>query len=51
LSLSRGRNQWKFGADAMLTWDYNYFPSLYGGEYFYDDISVNPFTFVPEQEG
>jgi Carboxypeptidase regulatory-like domain len=51
LSLSRGRNQWKFGADAMLTWDYNYFPSLYGGEYLYDDISVNPFTFVPQHQG
>ena len=31
LSLSRGRNQWKFGADGMRTWDYNYFPSLFGG--------------------
>jgi hypothetical protein len=35
----------------MLTWDYNYFPSLFGGEYFYDDISVNPFTFAPQHEG
>ncbi len=34
-----------------MTWDYNYFPSLYGGEYFYDDIAVNPFTFVPEHGG
>ena len=51
LSLSRGRNQWKFGADGMRTWDYDYFPSLYGGEYFYDDIAVNPFTFVPMHGG
>lgn len=51
LSLTRGRNQFKFGADGMVTWDYNYFPSLFGGEYFYDDISVNPFTFVPQEEG
>ncbi len=50
-SLSRGRNQWKFGADGMLTWDYNYFPSLYDGEYIYDDIVVNPFTFIPEHGG
>src|SRR5271166_3912281 len=50
-SLSRGRNEWKFGGDAMLTWDYNYFPSLYGGEYFFDDIHVNQFTFVPENGG
>jgi len=48
LSLSRGRNQWKFGADGMRTWDYNYFPSMYGGKYIFDDIDVDPFTFVPE---
>ncbi|HYW38834.1 MAG TPA: TonB-dependent receptor [Terriglobales bacterium] len=51
LSLSRGRNEWKFGGDGMLTWDYNYFPSLYGGEYLYDNIAVNPFTFVPMHGG
>ncbi len=51
LSLSHGRNEWKFGADGMLTWDYNYFPSLYGGEYVFDDIHVNQFTFVPENGG
>ena len=51
LSLTHGRNQFKFGADGMMTWDYSYFPSLYGGEYFYDDISVNAFTFVPMEEG
>jgi len=26
-------------------------PSLFGGEYFYDNISVNPFIFVPMREG
>ncbi|MGA2979680.1 MAG: carboxypeptidase regulatory-like domain-containing protein [Terriglobales bacterium] len=51
LSWSRGRNQFKLGADGMATWDYDYFPSLYGGEYFYDNISVNPFTFAPMEEG
>ncbi len=51
MSLTGGRHDWKFGGDAMFTWDYNYFPSLYGGEYIYDDISVNPFTFVPERGG
>ena len=51
LSLSRGRNEWKFGGDGMLTWIYNYFPSLYGGEYLYDNISVDPFTFVPMHGG
>src|SRR5208282_2014668 len=51
LSFSHGRNEWKFGADGMLTWDYNYFPSLYGGEYLYDNIAVNQFTFVPQHQG
>ena len=35
----------------MFTWDYNYFPSLYGGEYLFDNIDVNQFTFVPENGG
>src|ERR1700688_1671870 len=51
MSFSRGRNEWKFGGDAMLTWDYNYFPSLYGGEFLYDNNVVNPFTFLPMHGG
>jgi hypothetical protein len=51
LSLSRGRNQWKFGGDIMRTWDYNYFPSLYGGEYLFSNIRVDPFTFDPMHGG
>ncbi len=47
MTLTGGRHDWKFGGDAMFTWDYNYFPSLFGGEYIYDNISVDPFTFVP----
>jgi Carboxypeptidase regulatory-like domain/TonB dependent receptor len=51
LSLSRGRNQWKFGGDTMRTWDYNYFPSLYGGEYLFSNIKVDPLTFDPMHGG
>jgi hypothetical protein len=51
MSLSRGRHEFKFGGDAMLTSDYNYFPSLYGGEFLYNTVSVNPFTFVPMRGG
>ena len=47
MSINRGRQEWKFGGDAMRTWDYNYFPSLYGGEYLFDYIEVNPWTFQP----
>jgi hypothetical protein len=48
LSLSRGRNEWKFGADGMRTWDYNYFPSMFGGKYVFVSIHVDPLTFEPE---
>ncbi|HXY78581.1 MAG TPA: carboxypeptidase regulatory-like domain-containing protein [Candidatus Acidoferrales bacterium] len=48
LGWSRGRNEWKFGADAMRTWDYNYFPSMFGGKYIFDDIYVDALTFQPE---
>ena len=51
LSLSAGRNEWKLGGDAMFTWDDNYFPSLFGGEYIYDNIPVDPWTFTPMHGG
>lgn len=47
LSLEGGRHSWKFGGDALFTRIYNFFPSLLGGEYIFDDIKVNPFTFEP----
>ena len=47
LSLLGGRHTWKFGGDALLSWIQNYFPSLSGGEYIFDDIKLNPFTFEP----
>ncbi len=51
LSLSGGRHSWKFGGDVLRTKIYNFFPSLFGGEYFYDTIKVNPFTFTPQIGG
>lgn len=51
LSLQSKRHSWKFGGDALLTSIYNFFPSLFGGEYFYDTIKVNPFTFEPQLAG
>ena len=50
-SFESGRHAWKFGGDAMITWVYNFFPSLFGGEYIFDDIRVNPFTFEPMPYG
>src|SRR5436309_3045855 len=51
LSLECKRHSWKFGGDTLFTWIYNYFPSLFGGEYIFDTIKVNPFTFAPQLAG
>ena len=51
ISLEGHRNSWKFGGDALLTWIYNFFPSESGGEYIFDPIKVNPFTFQPMEGG
>jgi len=51
LSLEAGRHSWKLGGDALLTKIYNFFPSLSGGEFIFDPIKVNPFTFAPQIGG
>ncbi len=51
LSVEGRRNSWKFGGDALLTWIYNFFPSLSGGEFIFDPIKVNPWTFEPMEGG
>jgi len=43
--------QWKFGGDFIQAWIYDYFPSMFGGEYYFDDIKVNPFTYAPMEYG
>jgi hypothetical protein len=50
-SVEGRRNSWKLGGDALLTRIYNFFPSLSGGEYIFDPIKVNPFTFEPQESG
>ncbi|MBI2683086.1 MAG: TonB-dependent receptor [Acidobacteriales bacterium] len=45
------RHTLKFGGDAMVTRTENFFPSLFGGKYIFDNIRVNPFTFVPQTFG
>jgi len=49
--IEAGRISWKFGVDLIRTWIYNYFPSMSGGEYYFDDVKVNPFTFAPMRYG
>jgi hypothetical protein len=51
ISLEGRRNSWKFGGDMLRTWIYNYFPAQSGGEYIFDPIKVNPFTFEPQEAG
>ena len=51
LSLDTGRHAWKLGGDALLTWTYNFFPSMFGGEYYFDDLRVDPWTFQPMHSG
>ncbi len=48
LSREGGRHSWKFGGDGLFTWIYNFFPSLFGGEYIFDTIKVSPWTFDPQ---
>jgi len=45
------RQAWKFGGDALLTTIYNFFPSNFGGEFIFDPINVDPFTFQPLEGG
>jgi outer membrane receptor protein involved in Fe transport len=51
LSFEQGRNSWKFGGDALFSWIYNFFPSMFGGEYYYDSIAVDPWSFEPMRYG
>jgi len=51
LSLDLRRHSFKFGGDALLTWTYDYFPSQQSGEYIFDIIKVDPFTFQPMESG
>ena len=51
VSFDTGRHSFKFGGDALLTWIYDFFPSQQSGEYLFDIIKVNPFTFEPQEAG
>ena len=51
LSLDTNRHTFKFGGDMLLTWIYDFFPGQQSGEYIFDPIKVNPFTFQPQEAG
>jgi hypothetical protein len=50
-SVEQRRNSWKFGADVAQAWIYNFFPSLFGGQYIFNNTRVDPFTFAPRTYG
>ncbi len=51
LAFGGRRHSIKTGGDFIQTWIYNFFPSLFGGEYIFSDVTVNPWTFEPVTYG
>lgn len=51
ISYEGARHSFKLGGDALLTYIYNFFPSTFGGEYIFDPIKVDPFTYEPQIGG
>jgi len=51
LSLDTSRHSFKFGGDSLITWIYDFFPSQQNGEYIFNIIKVDPFTFAPQEAG
>jgi Carboxypeptidase regulatory-like domain/TonB dependent receptor len=51
LSFDTSRHSFKFGGDSLITWLYDYYPSQQSGEYLFDIIKVDPFTFEPMEAG
>ncbi|HEU5404298.1 MAG TPA: TonB-dependent receptor, partial [Terriglobales bacterium] len=51
INIEQKRHSWKFGVDVSQAWIFNFFPSLFGGEYIFDNTRVDPFTFAPRTYG
>jgi outer membrane receptor protein involved in Fe transport len=51
VSYNTGRLNWKFGGDFMPGWIYNYYPGMFGGEYYFTNVKVNPWFFTPQKYG
>jgi hypothetical protein len=51
VSYDTGRMSWKFGGDFLQNWIYNYYPAMFGGEYYFNNVKVNPFFFTPAKYG
>jgi len=51
LSYQTTRVQWKFGGEFLQAWIYNYYPGMFGGEYYFSNVKVNPWTYAPMKHG
>lgn len=51
LNHQNARHAVKVGMDLLITTTDNYFPRNAGGEFIFDKIKVNPFTFKPQLAG
>ncbi|HTK94748.1 MAG TPA: TonB-dependent receptor [Terriglobales bacterium] len=51
LSLDTRRHTLKFGGDMIFSRITNFFPTTDGGEYIFDNLRVNPWTFQPATFG
>jgi outer membrane receptor protein involved in Fe transport len=50
-SYNAGRMNWKFGGDFLQGWIYNYYPAMFGGEYYFTNVKVDPWFFTPTKYG
>ena len=51
VSYNTGRMNWKFGGDFLQAWIYNYYPAMFGGEFYFNNVKVNPWFFTPQKYG
>ena len=51
ISYNTGRMNWKFGGDFLQGWIYNYYPAMFGGEFYFSNVKVNPWFFTPMKYG
>lgn len=51
ITVEGANHSWKFGGDITLTRIRNFFPLMYGGQYIFDTVKVNQWTFEPQTYG
>ncbi len=51
LTKEGNRHSLKFGGDVSFTYTRNFFPMLFGGEYIFSEVHVNPWTYAPATYG